>query len=678
MYAVRRRWDGGACVIEVSPAAIDEDEEGKEEEVLEQTEEQTEEEEGNEVGSSSSPEDLSRRIDESVLEVSLPTVSVSLVDDGDERLLWSLDGIALRSGSRLGVDGGGAFTELRVLATQVDDQHPHTAFPVLLYHNPRRGALLDFAVTSAPPLDESDASHPGLCVNVTPGGLHLRVHEPLIWRLRAFVDKIAGGGGANGGAANGSRTGPDGGGDGAMIRGEGRKTAAVDDPSMSLGLLRVSSVGVRLTFKPTPRSRPSTVGPALASVLAFLNLDRLPITVGAFVRHRARLKRSDIARQVVGHVKGEAVSQFFAVLSSVNHLGNVAGTLDQFGDNIRRLGNLGLKDAGDATNGDGGGGGGGGGGDDDDDATTKDAEYPYAGAAGFLVGGRAGGGVVAAAVEKNVITGALTGGSELAMNVVGGVGGIFTKSAAGFQRSGISGLASGTARGIGGLVAGAAAGAVGAVARVVEGVDATVGAAQDQVKGAQTPPPRFAVACLSRRGATASSGLGTRTDAAGLHLLRVASRRDSLGVRRFPFAGARFEAALPLEEESNGVGATRGGGDSRVVLLSHRHVGCVATATGVVEWILPWARVASVGVDGDVVVVHARGAVDGGGDGGADAFGGVLGIGSVGKTSGGDVDRAKRFARCGSAERARVVAERTREAWAAHAARGGATGGGGI
>mmetsp|Transcript_6120 Transcript_6120/g.23608 ORF Transcript_6120/g.23608 Transcript_6120/m.23608 type:complete len:96 (+) Transcript_6120:1515-1802(+) len=70
---------------------------------------------------------------------------------------------------------------------------------------------------------------------------------------------------------------------------------------------------------------------------------------------------------------------------------------------------------------------------------------------------------------------------------------------------------------------------------------------------------------------------------------------------------------------------------------------------------------------------------DGGGDGGADAFGGVLGIGGiVGKTSGGDVDRAKRFARCGSAERARIVAERTREAWAAHAARGPATGGGGI
>ena len=89
---------------------------------------------------------------------------------------------------------------------------------------------------------------------------------------------------------------------------------------------------------------------------------------------------------------------------------------------------------------------------------------------------------------------------------------------------------------------------------------------------------------------------------------------------------------------------------------------------------MPWARVASVGVDGDVVVVHARGAVDGGGDGGADAFGGVLGIGSVGKTSGGtgrgETIRSVRLrgSRCG------VVAERGREAWAAHAARGGATG----
>ena len=74
------------------------------------------------------------RIDEAVTEVSLPSVTVSLVDDGDERLLWSFDGIALRLGSRLGIDGKCASTELRVLATQIDDQHPRTvsSFSIIL------------------------------------------------------------------------------------------------------------------------------------------------------------------------------------------------------------------------------------------------------------------------------------------------------------------------------------------------------------------------------------------------------------------------------------------------------------------------------------------------------------------------------------------------------------------
>ena len=63
---------------------------------------------------------------------------------------------------------------------------------MLLYHNPSRGALLDLVLTSAPPRDESDARHPGLCVNATPGGLHLRVYEPLVWRLKAFAGKLSG------------------------------------------------------------------------------------------------------------------------------------------------------------------------------------------------------------------------------------------------------------------------------------------------------------------------------------------------------------------------------------------------------------------------------------------------------------------------------------------------------
>jgi|TARA_B110000090_G_scaffold138268_1_gene152078 hypothetical protein len=63
------------------------------------------------------------------------------------------------------------------------------------------------------------------------------------------------------------------------------------------------------------------------------------------------------------------------------------------------------------------------------------------------------------------------------------VGGIFTKSIAGFRKSGLSGFADGAARGVVGLGTSTAAGAVGFAARVVEGVEATVGGVQDGVGG---------------------------------------------------------------------------------------------------------------------------------------------------------------------------------------------------
>jgi hypothetical protein len=102
----------------------------------------------------------------------------------------------------------------------------------------------------------------------------------------------------------------------------------------------------------------------------------------------------------------------------------------------------------------------------------------------------------------------------------------------------------------------------GFAARVVEGIDATVGAAQDGVKGGAD-----AAAARRRRLPLAVRGDGvvrpySRDDAEGLHLLRSAVMRDSLGARHRPFASGRFEDTLHVA-----------GG--RVLLLSHRHVGVV-------------------------------------------------------------------------------------------------------
>jgi hypothetical protein len=167
--------------------------------------------------------------------------------------------------------------------------------------------------------------------------------------------------------------------------------------ALHLGLLRLAPLVAKITFKPAPDRRPSSVGPALASVLAFLNLDRLPVTIGEFRRTHERMRQSRLSKAVAAHVKGEVMGQALAVLASVNHLGNVAGTLDTFGDKIRELG-----DKFDAETGGGGSGGYGG------DGGNGRGE-------GSALGDLAGGHV-------NMVTGIAAGGGELAKGVIGRVG----------------------------------------------------------------------------------------------------------------------------------------------------------------------------------------------------------------------------------------------------------------
>ena len=267
--------------------------------------------------------------------------------------------------------------------------------------------------------------------------------------------------------------------------------------------------------------------------------------------------------------------------------------------------------------------------------------------------------------RKNVVTGALVGGGELAAGVLGGVGGIFTKSIAGFKKSGLQGLADGAARGVVGAATSTAAGAVGFAARVVEGVEATVGDVQDGVTEALVATDATALAAAKpRRLPLAVRGDGVvrawdERDAEGARLLRVAVSTTSRNVvdtlnplnigntlgsfnapRGRPFAGGRFEALVPLNA-------------GLAMLVSNRHVGVVAVAEERVEWIMAWPEVVAAaprrepetdpaGVSATDVVVQGRDA---------------------------SARAARKTAACGSAGAAAAAARRVGEIWAA--ARGG-------
>ena len=420
---------------------------------------------------------------------------------------------------------------------------------------------------------------------------------------------------------------------------------------MRLDVLRVSRFVARVTFKPAAHRRPPSVGPALAATLSMLNLDRLRFEVGEFQRRRARARASQLAAAVLAHARREGTKQALAVLASVNHLSNVAGTLERAGETIRGLGE---RDGG-VLDDEGGGG----------DGFRRSA---VGDAVDELTGGR-----------KNVVTGALVGGGELAAGVLGGVGGIFTKSIAGFKKSGLQGLADGAARGVVGAATSTAAGAVGFAARVVEGVEATVGGVSNGLEEALVATDAAALAAAKpRRVSLAVRGDGVvrawdERDAEGARLLRVASTSTQLTTstvvdtlnplnigntlgsfnapRGRPFAGGRLEAFTPLEH-------------GRALLLSNRHVGVVAVAEERVEWIMAWSEVVAVRV-GDA---ETDAETDPAGVSESDVV--VLGRDASARS-------ARKIAACGSADAAAAASQRVAETWAAARAAAARRGGGG-
>ena len=615
-------------------------------------------------------EDGNPLVPESALELSLPALSLSVVDGAREIAFVSLDGVEARRASGLGVAGGSGALELNVAALQVDDPHPGAAFPVVVWHDPERGPLLRATLTSVAQKPETDSRvaetpsrntktddsaafetrFPAACVAWTPAGVHLRVHESAMWRLVAFASALAappresisspisGSGVVSGRSAGGS----------ADARSAAQKKtpakAKAEDPAMRLELFRISPFAARVTFKPAPQRRPPSVGPALAATLSMLHLDRLRFEVGEFTRRDARARASQLAAAALAHARSEGTKQALAVLASVNHLSNVAGTLERAGETIRGLGELGENDP-------------------DADAGGASARRSAVGdAVDELTGGR-----------KNVVTGALVGGGELAAGVLGGVGGIFTKSIAGFKKSGLQGLADGAARGVVGAATSTAAGAVGFAARVVEGVEATVGDVQDGVTEALVATDATALAAAKpRRLPLAVRGDGVvrawdERDAEGARLLRVAVSTTSRNVvdtlnplnigntlgsfnapRGRPFAGGRFEALVPLNA-------------GLAMLVSNRHVGVVAVAEERVEWIMAWPEVVAVRVgepETDPAGVSATDVVVQGRDASARA--------------------ARKTAACGSAGAAAAAARRVGEIWAAARAAAARRGGGGV
>ena len=371
------------------------------------------------------------------LSVRVLEIKLSLIDHTPrELLLLSLDRLSYTHATGL-ANGSASVTDFKVVALQLDDQSAGTSFPVVLWHSTenQQEALLHLAMTETGVASErgggaasGERSHPYVCVDVTPAPLHLRLHEPLIWHLLTFAEKLKLAKSSSAGPATAAA---------ATQQAPQVSTAVVRaDPLVTIGSLALSAAALRITFKGEPNSRP--VGGLGGGLLAFANLDSAPVSLSPIVHESLRMRQSGITPMLVRAVTRQLTLQSVRLLTGVDILADASDTLSQISGSLASI--------------------------------TGDTHWQERSSSRRMV-------------EETSMAGALVhGGEAMAAGLFRGITGVVTKPVEGARDKGLSGFFTGIGRGMAGLVLQPVSGAVDLASKAVEGVNASKANVVDLVR----------------------------------------------------------------------------------------------------------------------------------------------------------------------------------------------------
>lgn len=360
------------------------------------------------------------------LSVKVLELKVSLVDHTpSELLLISADRLSYTSATGLAC-GRASLMDVRVAALQIDDQSPGTSFPVLLWHSTsdQSEALLRFSMTeTAAQADAAgEKAHPYVALELTSSSVHLRIHEPLIWRVMAFTDRLrlsrADAAGDAAALSPGAAARPGAAPAGGVVR---------VDPMVTIGSLSLSGASIKITFKGEPASRP--VGGVSLGLLAFANLDQAPIGLAAMTHEALRMRRGAITPMLLRNITRQLTLQSMRLLTGVDILADASDTLSQISGSIASI--------------------------------TGDKHWQERSSSRRMV-------------EETSMAGALVhGGEAMAAGLFRGITGVVTKPVEGARDKGLHGFISGIGKGMAGLVLQPVSGAVDMASKAVEGVNAS-------------------------------------------------------------------------------------------------------------------------------------------------------------------------------------------------------------
>ena len=369
------------------------------------------------------------------LSVKVLELKVSLVDHTPSELaLISADRLSYSTATGLAC-GRASLMDVRVAALQVDDQSPGTSFPVLLWHSTsdQSDALLRFSMTETAQADAAgEKTHPYVALELTSSAVHLRIHEPLIWRIMAFAERLRLSRASASGDAAGAAVSPGAG----ATPGKAPAGGVVRvDPMVTIGSLSLSGASMRITFKGEPGSRP--VGGVSLGLLAFANLDQAPISLAAMMHESLRMRQGAITPMLLRNITRQLTLQSMRLLTGVDILADASDTLSQISGSIASI--------------------------------TGDKHWQERSSSRRMV-------------EETSMAGALVhGGEAMAAGLFRGITGVVTKPVEGARDKGLHGFISGIGKGMAGLVLQPMSGAVDLASKAVEGVNASKVSAPDWI-----------------------------------------------------------------------------------------------------------------------------------------------------------------------------------------------------
>ena len=481
---------------------------------------------------------LKARGDELRLTVNLPDGELALIDSAAEEIAVLHTG-GIRLERHTGLGGGVTALSATVEWAQLDDMNVASAHPVVVVQGGRQRvvskfgeaapSLVNVKVTTKPSPDGQTRVYPYLKVDVTPVPLFLCVHEPLIWRLADFAAHFEATGGSN--RVDGASSHDSGTVDEVPEPMSGGANRA--DMLLFIGLMRVSAVKLRISFKAAPEGRPHHAPRVLSSgPLSVANLDDLPLELRSLTVQRLHSRESLFKRQMSDAYGRQVWRQALRLLASVDMLDSVSQALGQASAGVAAMSldpsfvkaratssSSSFRAAvGRVIAGDGG----------SDGATGDEWQCRI----GLTPYGLAGSHAPPRQSIASVGTGIMDGAEMLAKGVIRGVTGVLTKPVEGAMEEGAAGFVKGVGRGLLGVVTQPVSGTLGLASRTTEGIAASGKAVSAAVLGLDRSRFGFRGGRIRLPRAASVDGVLRPFEGAaarGQHLLRTAERGAYLG-----------------------------------------------------------------------------------------------------------------------------------------------------